>query len=206
MDLSTRLHKGTVADLCRTAKDVRKASQTQSSIMFPPLGDISTWKIILFTDAAFANLNKVGSAAGHVIFIMGQDGKCCPISWRANKIRRVVVSTMAAEALALQEGIGDAIYTKKLLESIVDENANIPIYAFCDHKGLVTSLHSTCLCNDKLLRLNIGAIKRFLEDGQISSITHISGEKQLANCLTKVGASGLHLLKVIQSGFLRGII
>lgn len=201
IDLSTRLHKGTISDLVRAAKDIRKVSQCKSSIMFPPLGPVQKWKIVVFTDAAFANLNKVDSTGAHVVFLVGENGKCCPIDWRANKIRRVVVSTLAAETLSLQEGISDALYVKHFIEEILGIKPNsIPVLAFTDHKGLVNSIHSTCSVDDKLLRVNIGAIKQWLENNDVQEINHISGKRQLANSLTKVGASSLPLLEIMQTG------
>lgn len=201
MDLSTRLGTGTVKDLVRAAKAVRKIGQCRSALMFPPLGSVDCWKIVVFTDASFANLNKVDSSAAHVIFLVGENGKCCLVDWRANKIRRVVTSTLSAETLGLQEGISDGLYVRHLIEEILGLGQSvIPVLAFTDHKGLQNSLYSTCPVDNKLLRVNIGAIKQWLERGEVLSVAHVAGERQLANCLTKFNASPYSLLNVIQKG------
>jgi hypothetical protein len=138
----------------------------------------------LFTDAAFANLNKTDSTQAYVIFLIDENYHCCALDWKATKIKRVVTST-AAEALSLQEGIGDAIFLREVIIEILNLKSKIPIVAYTDHKGLVDSVYSTCSV-DKLLRINIAAIKQL-----DVLVLHVDGEKQLANCLdeTKCVAS-----------------
>ena len=41
------------------------------------------------------------------MFLVGQTGSCCFLSWHANKVNIAVTSTTAAEALSLQEAIDD---------------------------------------------------------------------------------------------------
>ena len=62
----------------------------------------ASWKLVVYTDASYENLpDGVSSAGGNIIFIVGENNRCCPISWCSNKIKRVVKSTIAAEALSL---------------------------------------------------------------------------------------------------------
>ena len=121
-----------------------------------------------------------------------------PISWRANKIRRVVSSTLAAEALALQEGIDESIYLQRMLSEM---SLAVPIHVYVDNRGLVDALHSTKLVQDRRLRIVIGALKQTMER-EINAVKWCPGEHQLADCLTKKGAKGSQLLHVFQNGLL----
>ena len=134
---------------------------------------------------------------GCLVLVVGSGGMTCGISWRANKIKRVVHSTLAAEALALQEGLEEAIYIQKLFSELLGRK--LPITAYVDSKSLVEAVYSTKQVNDRRLRIDIGSIKESLKE-EVESIKWIPGSEQLANCLTKRGASGGSFLSIIQSG------
>ena len=156
------------------------------------------WSLCVYTDASHANLpDGVSSAMGCLVFVVGRDGACCPVSWRANKIKRVVRSTLAAEAMALQEGLEEGIYIQSLIQELY--HMEVPIMAYVDNRSLVEAVHSTKQVNDRRLRIDIGAIKEIL-GREVKQILWTHGSSQLANCLTKRGASGGALLEVIQTG------
>ena len=50
---------------------------------------------------------------------MDKTGHCCPITWNAHKIKRVLRSTLAAEMLSLQEGLDASVYYTQMLEDIL---------------------------------------------------------------------------------------
>ncbi|CAC5411076.1 unnamed protein product [Mytilus coruscus] len=54
--------------------------------------------------------------------------------------------------------------------------------------------------NDKRLRIDIAAIAESLASKEVNNIKWCPGDKQLANCMTKFGASSYELLQVIQTG------
>jgi len=202
MDLSTKFNKAKIVDLLQALKAIRKVKNQDSKIFFPNLGDHSSWRLLLFTDAAHANLcDGVSSSMAFVIFLVGDGRQCCPLSWSANKIKRVVRSTLAAEALSLQEGMEEVIYIRTMMIELLGiSEKSIPILAYVDNKSVVEAIHSTKMVDDKRLRIDIGAIKESVEKGEIAKVRWVPGESQLANCLTKKGASGRQLLSVFQSG------
>ena len=107
IDLSTKLKQGNISDLPRAIKAVNRLKDVNSMILFPTLStDVNDWKVVVFTDAFLCNINDgTGSTEGHIAWLVDCHGKCCPLSWHANKIKRVVRSTIAAETLSLQEGL-----------------------------------------------------------------------------------------------------
>ena len=54
-----------------------------------------------------------------------------PISWRANKIKRVVHSTLAAESLALAEGLEEAVFLKALLSEVIPDLRKVANCGIC---------------------------------------------------------------------------
>lgn len=59
----------------------------------------------MYSDASLGNMPNGGSQGGFIILLAIQSGKFSPIWWNSKKIRRVVRSTLAAETLAMADGI-----------------------------------------------------------------------------------------------------
>ena len=108
-------------------------------------------------------------------------------------------STLAAEALALENGIKSAIYQQALLRELF-EHFPLKIECYVDNKGVVDSVHSTHAVDDQLTRLSIAIVREHLRKGEIDSVTHIYGENMIADPLTKEGASSNLLLEVLKTG------
>ena len=202
IDLSTKLKQGTVGDLIRASKAIRKIKEGESSkVCFPNLGPSSEWHLIVFTDAAHANLDDgVSSVEAHLVFLEN-NRKICPLAWHTGKIKRVVKSTIAAEALSLLVGLEDACYLREMLEETLGLcKFSIPIEAYFDNKSVTEAIQSTKMVDDKRLRLDLAAIKELISDQQVQSVKWCPGHLQLADCMTKRGACTYRLLSIIQSG------
>ncbi|MCP3667912.1 MAG: hypothetical protein GY696_36395, partial [Gammaproteobacteria bacterium] len=121
-------------------------------------------EIWLFTDASYGNLNEgTDSTQGYVLFMVNpRNGKCAPIDWRANKINRVVTSTLAAEALSLTKGLDAAIAFKWTLQQLLGEEGDIPVRSIIDNKDTYDSVHSTTDVQERKLRREIGVIKEMI--------------------------------------------
>ena len=58
------------------------------------------------TDASLSNLNDgINSTGAQIILLVNKIGHCAPIMWQANKIKRIVGSSLAAECLSLLDGL-----------------------------------------------------------------------------------------------------
>ena len=116
ISMSTKLKQGKVEDLIRATKKVSRLKDIKSFIKFPKLNKESELKVVVFTDASLGNINDgTGSTGAYIIWLMDHSGRCCPISWNAHKIKRVVRSTLAAEALSLEEGLEASFYLFSLI-------------------------------------------------------------------------------------------
>ena len=174
--------------------------------MFPDLGDPKSLKLVAFSDASHANLpDGFSSAGGYIIFLVGENEKCCPLAWEAKKIRRVVKSTLAAETLALVEAVDMAFYLGCILSDILyngSKTLEIPIQCYVDNKSLWDNIHSTKNVSEKRLRIDLGSLKEMLEHKDISEIKWVETSHQLSDCFTKKGVSCNKLLEILESGSL----
>ena len=169
----------------------------ESNVRFSTL--LSDLHFIVYTDAALGNLSDgVSSPAGILVFLSDGVKHSCPLSWRANKIRRVVRSTLAAETLALQEGIDEALYLQRLFTELMPSQ-KFPIDVYTDNQGVVDALCSTKLVDDRRLRLDMGSLRQTFER-DVRKLVWIPSSLNLANCLTKKGACSNELLQVFHSG------
>ena len=76
----------------------------------------------MFSNASLGNMPNGGCQGGYLILLVGESGKFSPIWWNSKKIRRVVRSTLAAETLALAEGIDNGIFLCTLLAELMYGN------------------------------------------------------------------------------------
>ena len=198
---STKFNKATKADMDKVNKSIMKGKIMLEN-RFSALGPTVKWKLVGFSDAAWANLpDEVSSTMGYVIFLVGDEEKCAPLCWKSNKIKRVVRSTLAAETLALVEMIEMMVYVRSLLKETGLFTTN-PLIAVVDNQSLRDAIYSTKLVDDKRLRVDMACIKESMNKREVEAVKWCSGEVQLANCLTKRGACTESLRAVLQSGTL----
>lgn len=203
IELSTRFQKGCIEDLLRARKALINLKKHKAQILIPDVGPASSWNLVVYTDASLGNLNDgVDSTGGYIVFLTNKEKRvAAAIDWSANKIKRVVRSTLAAEALSLCEGLEAAIHHREILEEIVNlEPKSIKIHAIIDNKSTVQAVYSTTVVDDKRLRREIGGIREMLACGTVDSLEWVKGSDQLADVLTKRGVDGSPLLEVLQNG------
>ena len=199
IELSTKFRCAHLSDLNRATKVFLKLREHGCYVNFVKLNASQGLSLVVFSDAAHANLpDGVSSTSGIIVFLADAFGNLNPISWRANKIRRVVRSSLAAETLAFQEGLEEAVYLRKLLSEL-DNSIQLPIHAYVDNRSLYDALNSTKMVDDRRLRIDMGSLKQTLEN-DVSSVSWISGKDMIANSLTKRGADGSALLAIFQRG------
>ena len=114
----------------------------------------------------------------------------------------MVKSTITAKTLALVDGLDMAIYIGSVLSEILGVQ-RIPICCYIDNKSLFENIYSTKLVDEKCLRIDIASIKQMIDRGEVAHVKWINAEFQIADSLTKRGASNAKLLHVMESGHLK---
>ena len=112
--LSTKVGKATANDFKHVVKIVKKLKAEPTAMKFQDLGSIVDWRIDGHGDAGYRSLpDKVSSCGGQVILITNKKTQMqCVVSWRCKKIKRVVSSSTAAEALAANDTLDEMFYIK----------------------------------------------------------------------------------------------
>ena len=131
----------------------------------------------MMTDASWNRQPKSGSQQGHVIAFGNAkeepQKRMCIASWSSTKIKRVVRSTLAAEAAALAGGYDMAIYMRVLIARLLgksapcwaDEARQIPQTTWIDCKSLDEMLHkSGGTASEKRVALDVHDVQQFMED------------------------------------------
>ena len=112
-------------------------------------------------------------------------------------------STLAAEAIALNDACGNALYLKRMVSEVFIEapRKDIPLFALTDNKSTFDAIHSSTAVSDKNLRLEIALLQQYVERKEVD-ISFVKGKENLSDVLTKRGASARNLMSSISNGSL----
>ena len=169
--------------------------------MFPCLESLEGMALLPITDASYANLSDRFSRVGrYVIFLKGKNERICPISLGAKKVKRVVKSTLAAEALSLVEGLDACYFVRSTLHEMFSatDGQCIMIKCYTDNKSLCQNINSTKLISEKRLRMDLASIKESVSAGDIS-VTWVQTSNQISDCLTKDAADFHRLIEILKT-------
>ena len=112
-------------------------------------------------------------------------------------------STMSAETLSTYDAVDEAIYIGHMLTELYHDDYlqnKIPVIAFTDNQSLHDKLHSTKQVKEKRLRIILAGTEESLKRRNIKKILWISNKCELADCLTKKGASYECLMHCLHYG------
>ena len=137
------------------------------------------------------------SQGGFIIFVGGICGKVIPIFWQSKKLNRVTKSPLASETLALSEAADAAFLLSKILQEVFNTSTFPMIECFTDNASLTETLHTSNIVSDRRLRVDIHRLREMVAKQEIS-VHWIEGKEQIADCLTKRGASSNQLLEILQ--------
>ncbi len=100
--------------------------------------DSNSLKLILFTDAAFANSKNLGSQLGFVLILADETGRCNIDHDGSVRCRRVTRSVMAAEVLALVFGFDNSYIVKHTIDKAMGKE--IPLETYTDSPTLFNTI------------------------------------------------------------------
>ena len=197
--LSTVQSKPRVKDFILLKKTVRNLQSQDWKILIRQI-DIKNPRMCVFCDASHANLSGGASQIGYIIFVHDDSGNCVPLTWVSKKARRVARSTLAAETLSAADAADCAIFLKHIIEEIIDIKLP-PVTVFVDNKSLHDAVKSTGLISERRLIIELASLREMQEESKIS-VKWIPTTEQIADSLTKAGASKQRLINVLSRGHL----
>ena len=153
----------------------------------------------MYSDASFNNVSNGYNQGVYILYLTDQYSKSCSVSWKFTKLQQVSRSTLAAETLAFTEGTDAAYFISQLGEESKLVSKLPTQINTTDHQSLYDSASTASQIAGKRLRAEMSAIKEMKDKGEI--IVHwIGKENQIANSLTRKGASSTNLLTALQHG------
>ena len=201
VEISTKFKKAQVRDLVNAGKVVRQIDKVNSFYMIPAgIGKPENWELELYCDAAFGNMEEK-SAGGYILFVKGGDEWLAPISWSSNVINKVVTSPLAAEILAMEKAVKEAVFVREVLEEVLGKKRkSVRLEVKTDSESLVDAIHGNKPIKDKRMRRYVAVIQQALSEGEIRNVSWKPSEKMLADPLTKKGADSRFLIQTLQTG------
>ena len=191
-DISTKMKTPTVDLILQINKLILKAKYNNVFLYYPIL-DLNDLKIRCFTDASYGNLSNGGSQGGFYTELVDKYNSS-PIEWQSKRLRRTPHSTLAAETIAMVEGMEAAYSCSMLLSEILyDNRKEIPVEMIIDNYSLFQSVHSTTSVTDRRLRIEM-AILREAHSRSDFKLKWAKAEYQLSDCLTKRGSDPRKLI------------
>ena len=209
----------TLIDANRLLHDAKRHHDT--SIVIQPI-PIDSVRFLAFSDASFASARNPDSHAGSIILATHSDlngNKPCsvsPLTWSSRKIQKVVTSTLAAEAVALNSILDQLSWLRLYWAWLLDNSVQwkcpktalglLPpshTIATRDHSDLPESIAATDCeslydlvtrnappsCAEFRTQLHARAIKDLISEGV--SMRWVHSGAQLADSLTKVMSTAL---------------
>ena len=117
---------------------------------------------------------------------------------QSKKLDRVTKSPLGAETMALAEAADTGVLVVKMVEEIFRKELP-PVSCYTDSQSLIDHLGTSHVIQDKRLRIDVARLKEMVEKKEIVC-DWVPDERQLANTLTKAGASSHSLMNVLHSG------
>ena len=193
----------TVKKTIEANKAVRNLKNTNDvCIKFPSLGDPADIRVVAYGDGTHASLADGSSQGGFMVFLSGGNDNVAPVIWQSKKLDRVTKSPLASETMAL----GETADAGLMIASIVKEVYRLPhmphVTCVTDSDSLYRNLRTSNTVTDMSMRVNVARLREMTDKGEIT-VKWVKSEEQLADSLTKRGASSEALVQVLDAGKLK---
>ncbi len=149
--------------------------------------DVTSLRIVAFTDSSFANNKDLSSQIGYIIALADAQDNANIVHWQSIKCRRVTRSVLASELYALSLGFDVAATIKSTLDQIFSgtPQGKIPLSMCIDSKSLYECLVKLGTTQEKRLMIDILCLRQSYERREITEILWIKGDKNPADAMTK---------------------
>ena len=205
--LQTRFNRGQVSDIQETNRVVRLAEAHTDRALPVCKIPIEQFFFVSYGDASGGPTRPEQAQAGYVVMIAdlallaGMAAPVTLVSWRSHRVKRVVASASAAEAMGLPEAIaqGDGWSGVVLGLSLCEwrEQENVPLlFWVTDSKGNYDHLHDETVgpSEDRRSTVDLAIIREDLRTPRMF-LRWVGGKAQVADCTVMVICYELHVVK-----------
>ena len=203
--LTTRYGRATKADILMATKLLKSLKTESTQHVIPNVGSITDTVLVGICDASTRSADTVFSTGAHVILLVNKHTKAASvINYQSKKIDRVVTSSFAAEALAMEKMVDMMYLARRLLDQILGPVADsIKGLVLTDNDDLFSAVHHLKGCKDNRLMTDIIYLRQSItEDKTFQELRFIHSKTNVSDCMTKSkpGGTGEDLLKILRSG------
>lgn len=145
--------------------------------------DAATLKLVVFTDASFANNKDLSSQIGYVIALVDGNNKANVLHWSSIKCKRVTRSVLASELYAMAHGFDMGAAIKSTIEKVLQQS--LPMIICTDSKSLYDCLVKLGTTQEKRLMVDLMCLRQSYERREIAEIKWIDGGSNPADAMTK---------------------
>ena len=145
--------------------------------------DIDTIRLVLLTDASFANAEGMKSQLGYLVLMVDGNGNCNIVHYGSNRCQRVARSVMAAELQALVLGFDYAFVIKDLVEEILGRHVKVEVMV--DSKTTFNVVAKDGKTTERRLQIDVLALRQSYDLGELDRLAWIPGSLNAADPLTK---------------------
>jgi hypothetical protein len=145
--------------------------------------DLHSMKLIVFTDASFANNTDYTSQIGFIICLTDDQNHANILHWSSIKCKRVTRSVLASELYAMVHGFDIGASIKSTIEAVL--HIQLPLVMCTDSKSLFECLVKLGTTAEKRLMVDIMCLRQSYERREITEIKWINGNENPADAMTK---------------------
>lgn len=161
--------------------------------------DLTTAKLMIFTDGSFANNQDLSSQIGFVMMLVNEElldteftitGSM--IHYSSTKCKRVTRSVLASEIYGMMTGFDIGISTADTMRRITKTLGlpNIPVVICTDSRSLYDCLIRLGTTDEKRLMIDVMALREAYERREILEFRWINGKDNPADAMTKANPNG----------------
>ena len=182
------------------ANKVMRKMTEPVAIVFPSVGTPEKVKVLVYGDGSHASLPNGASQGGSLVFLYGNK-RVAPIVWKSKKLQRITKSPLATEISSVADAADQGHLVASMFKEIFKLQKLPEISVLTDSQSLTDHLISTKVISDPRLRVDISRMREMTTMKEIK-VKWVPSRYQLADALTKKGASADLLKSVVTSGVL----
>jgi hypothetical protein len=156
--------------------------------------------ILVFTDASFASNQDLTSQLGHVVILWSRTTHTAVVlEAKTTKSRRVTRSVLGAELCGVSHGFDRASMVQHQMHELL--GIEIPLVLLTDSLQIFHAVTRLSALSEKRLQIDAAVIREAYESKKLTTIAHVAGDDNIADCLTKQADSS-SLKDVLRNGML----
>ena len=177
---STPPSRGDMKTLNKVTKFLK--ATIDQGLNYVPL-NLGKARLVLMTDASFANASGMKSQLGYILLMADDKGDCNVLHYASNRCKRVARSVMAAELFALVIGFDYAYLVRDLILELT--GIEMMIEALVDSKTVFDVIAKDAKTTERRLRIDVMALRQSYDAGELEKVGWFPGEENAADPLTK---------------------